>query len=226
MIYKFKVAYTKLGIGTAPSSAPVCTVVDSANNKLADAQATTALANLPGVYLYSYTGAAGLDLIALFHTTDASMDQQDLYSYTSHLLTTNLDAPISAVDTVVDTIDGKIDNLDGDVSDVFDDVGDVQTVVDLILTDTGTTLPALINTRSTLGVGAITWIYNLVDEHAVPIADATVWVSSDLAGAVVLASGLTDAAGNVTFYLDAGTVYVWCQKSGYNFTNPDTEVVS
>jgi hypothetical protein len=198
MIYKFKVAYTKLGIGTAPSSAPVCTVVDSADNILANAQATTALANLPGVYLYSYTGAAGLDLIALFHTTDASMDQQDLYSYTSDLLTTNLNAPL-------DTIDANVDS---------------------ILTDTGTTLPALINTRITLGVGAITWTYNLVDEHAVPIADATVWVSSDLAGTTVLASGVTDAAGNVTFYLDAGTVYVWCQKSGYNFTNPDTEVVS
>lgn len=176
MIYKFKAAYTKLGIGTAPSSAPVCTVVDSSDNILANAQASTALANLTGVYLYSYTGAAGLDLVALFHTTDSSMDQQDLYSYTSDLITTNLDAKVSL--------------------------------------------------RSTLGVGAITWTYNLVDNLAVPIADATVWVTSDLAGTNVIASGITDALGNVSFYLDAGTVYIWCQKSGYNFTNPDTEVVS
>lgn len=80
MIYKFKVAFTKLGVGTAPSSAPVCTVVDADDNILASAQATVALANLPGVYLYSYTGASGLDLVALFHTTDATVDQQDLYA--------------------------------------------------------------------------------------------------------------------------------------------------
>jgi len=30
----------------------------------------------------------------------------------------------------------------------------------------------------------------------------------------------------VTFYLDTGTVYVWRQKSGWNFTNPDTETVA
>jgi len=36
----------------------------------------------------------------------------------------------------------------------------------------------------------------------------------------------TNASGVVTFYLDAGTYYVWSQKSGWTFTNPDTEVVS
>ena len=118
MIYKFKAAYTKAGVGTVPSSAPVCTVLDSANNILANAQGTTALTNLTGVYLYSYNGNAGLDLIALFHTTDATIDQQDLYSYTSDLITTNIDAPISTIDTIVDEI----------------------------LVDTGTTLDVKINT--------------------------------------------------------------------------------
>jgi len=76
------------------------------------------------------------------------------------------------------------------------------------------------------GSGAITWVYNLLDPLSAPIADAMVWVTSDIGGAHILASGRTDAYGNVTFYLDAGTVYVWCQKAGMNFTNPDTEVVS
>ena len=99
--YKFKAGYTKLGIATAPSVAPVCTVVDSNNNVLASAQATTALSNLTGVYLYSYTGAVGLDVVALFHTTDASMDQQDLFSYVPDILTTNIDGLISAIPAAV-----------------------------------------------------------------------------------------------------------------------------
>jgi len=176
MIYKFKVVYKKLGIGTAPSSAPVCTVVDSSDNVLINAQAAIALTNLTGVYLYSYTGAAGLDLVGLFHTTDATMDYQDLYSYTSDLITTNVDAKIS--------------------------------------------------TRATLGVGAVEWIYNVKNNLGANLADVTVWVSDGIGGTNILASGLTDAYGNITFYLDAGTVYVWCHKSGINFSNPDTEVVA
>lgn len=95
-IYKFKAAFTKEGVGTAPSPDATCTVVDSANNVLANAQAVTLLSNLLGVKLYSYTGADGLDLIALFHTSDTTMDQQDLYSYTPDKITTNLNAAISS----------------------------------------------------------------------------------------------------------------------------------
>ena len=80
----------------------------------------------------------------------------------------------------------------------------------------------------TLGAGAITWTYTLTSSVAPndPIADADVWVTSDLAGNNILASGKTNSSGVVTFYLDAGTVYVWRQKSGWDVTNPDTEVVS
>jgi hypothetical protein len=143
-----------------------------------------------------------------------------------------------------------IANLDGDVADVFDDVGDVQTIVDAILLDTGTTLDDIVDSikaktdnlpsdpadESLLeaaiatigggGAGTITWVYNLKDNLGANIPDATIWVTSDAAGITILASGLTDTYGNVTFYLDAGTVYVWGQKSGYNFTNPDLETVS
>ena len=44
-------------------------------------------------------------------------------------------------------------------------------------------------------------------------------------GANVVASGRTDMNGQITFYLDSGTAYFWRQKSGFNFTNPDTEIV-
>jgi len=77
------------------------------------------------------------------------------------------------------------------------------------------------------GAGAITWVYTLTDaDTSNPIADADIWVTTDEAGTNVIASGKTDQYGKVTFYLDAGTVYVWRQKSGWDFDNPDTEVVS
>lgn len=75
--------------------------------------------------------------------------------------------------------------------------------------------------------GAISWDYTLTDAgDGTPIDGAEVWVTTDLAGANVVASGTTNTSGVVTFMLDAGTYYIWCKKSGYNFTNPDTEVVS
>lgn len=76
------------------------------------------------------------------------------------------------------------------------------------------------------GAGANEWTYTLTEEGSGdPIADADVWVSTDSAGGNVVASGRTDANGDITFYLDSGTVYVWRQKSGWNFTNPDVESV-
>jgi hypothetical protein len=98
-VYTFKCAYTKLGIATNPSVAPLCTVVDTANNVLANAQATTALANLTGVYLYSYSGADDLDLIGKFSTTDISVDMQDLFSYTPNQIVNKLDARVSSRST-------------------------------------------------------------------------------------------------------------------------------
>jgi len=82
--YKFKATFTKAGVATTPSSAATIKVVDSADNILvAAATATTALTNLAGCYIYSYSGADGLDLIGRFTTTDTTMDQIDLDSYTA-----------------------------------------------------------------------------------------------------------------------------------------------
>lgn len=77
------------------------------------------------------------------------------------------------------------------------------------------------------GGGANTWTYTLTSTVLPnpPIADADVWVTTDVAGTNVVASGKTNAAGVVTFYLDAGAIFVWRQKSGWNFVNPDLENV-
>jgi len=73
------------------------------------------------------------------------------------------------------------------------------------------------------GAGATSTTYTLTDGTN-PIADADVWVTTDEAGSNVVASGTTNDSGEVTFMLDSGTTYyVWRQKAGWDFTNPDTE---
>jgi len=89
------------------------------------------------------------------------------------------------------------------------------------------TASSQIDDLTTQGAGAITWTYTLTDaDTGAPIDGAEIWVTSDSAGLYVTASGTTDDDGVATFYLDAGTVYVWRKKAGYNFTNPDEETVS
>ncbi len=77
------------------------------------------------------------------------------------------------------------------------------------------------------GSGGITFTYTLTSsEGGAPIPDASVWATNDAAGNNVLASGVTNTDGEVVFFLDAGTIYVWRQKAGWNFVNPDTETVA
>ena len=76
------------------------------------------------------------------------------------------------------------------------------------------------------GSGAVSWTYTLTSSvDSAPIPDAQVWVTTDIAGIIIVASNTTDSFGKVTFMLDAGTYYVWRQKTGFDFVNPDTEVV-
>ena len=78
------------------------------------------------------------------------------------------------------------------------------------------------------GTGATEFTYNVTDEDSGdPIAQVLVWVTTDNdAEGNLVASGYTDTWGDVVFYLDAGTYYLWRQKVGYDFENPDTETVT
>lgn len=77
------------------------------------------------------------------------------------------------------------------------------------------------------GSGAVSFPVTINDEDGDPIDGVEVWITTDSAGTNVVAGTLsTDASGLATFMLDAGTYYLWRQKSGYNFTNPVTIVVS
>jgi hypothetical protein len=91
--------------------------------------------------------------------------------------------------------------------------------------DTLETLSDEISTRATLGAGGTAKVYTVLF-GAVPIANCEVWATTDLAGSNVVASGITNDFGKVTFMLDSGTYYIWKKHPDYDFlTDPDIEVV-
>ncbi len=82
-----------------------------------------------------------------------------------------------------------------------------------------TNLDAKVSTRITLGAGAVSKTLT-IDDGTNPLDGVAVWVTSDVAGTNAVASGTTDSLGHVTFMLDAGTYWVWCQLAGTTFSNP------
>ena len=80
---------------------------------------------------------------------------------------------------------------------------------------------------------AIEFTYTITDSGTgLPIEGVEVRFSTDSAGSNTVWIGFTDAFGVARDTsdnlprLDAGTYYVWRKKSGYTFSDPDTEVVS
>jgi len=100
------------------------------------------------------------------------------------------------------------------------------------LTFTGTVEEAvLINLEapdSTVGAGSLAFTVTVTDSiTALPLAGASVWVTTDVAGAnVVAGTATTNALGVVVFYLDPGPYYLWVQHEGYTGTNPTSITVS
>jgi len=79
----------------------------------------------------------------------------------------------------------------------------------------------------TTGKGGPGWTYTLTDSSTgLPIAGAAVWATTDAAGVNIVAYDTTNESGQVTFYISSGTYYIWRQKVGYTFNDPDVEVAS
>lgn len=84
------------------------------------------------------------------------------------------------------------------------------------------------------GALEITYTVRVDDEDSgAVLAGVDVWITSDAAGSLVVWRGVTDAngvlretAGSSKPWLDAGVWYFWREKSGYTFSNPDTETFS
>lgn len=79
--------------------------------------------------------------------------------------------------------------------------------------------------RRAYGLGSLTCTLT-VEDNGNKLDGVDVWVTSDLAGTNIVARNYTNSLGVVTFYLDAGTYYVWKALSGYTFTNPEAITVS
>lgn len=82
---------------------------------------------------------------------------------------------------------------------------------------------------SGLGEGAITYtVLVQKPDDSTPLEDCSVWVSTDALGDTVVAgTRTTNANGEVTFCLDAGTYYFWRYHASYSFdTNPTQLTVS
>ena len=76
------------------------------------------------------------------------------------------------------------------------------------------------------GSGSVTWTYLVTDAltHN-PVDGVWVNVTTDMAGTNIIAQAVTNALGQVVFYSNPGTYYMWSYRSGYMFANPDTEIV-
>ena len=80
---------------------------------------------------------------------------------------------------------------------------------------------------SNVGAGALSCTWTQKDEGGTPMDNVQVWISEDIGGTNIIAGTLlTNSSGEVTFMLDANTYYVWREKAGYNFANPQTWAVS
>jgi len=196
---------TGYSLAVSPALASVCTEA-----RLANLDATiSSRSTLTAVGVWSYATRT----LSSFGTLISG-----IWSYVTRTLTgaTNITSDGNTIDqTKIVKLDATISSrlaTSGYTAPDNASIADIKTKVD--------SLPSI-------GTGAIAFVYTLTNsEDDLPIADADVWVTTDVTGNDVIASGSTDQNGQVIFYLDAGTVYVWRQKSGWNFTNPDVEVVS
>jgi hypothetical protein len=112
--YKFRAGYTKLGTATAPSAAPTINILDATGGTLVLTAGTpTSYAAMVGAYSYTYTGVSGMNLIGLFHTTDTSMDQQDLFCVDVEITATGGGTAGSGAVTWAVTVNDGTSPLDG-----------------------------------------------------------------------------------------------------------------
>ena len=80
---------------------------------------------------------------------------------------------------------------------------------------------------SNVGAGGVETTIAIDDPDGTPLQGVEVWITTDVSGSnTVAGSAYTDNFGQATFYLDAGTYYVWKQKPGYEFSNPASITVS
>ena len=160
------------------------------------------------------TISAKADLTALTSLTDAHADNK---AYEIGHGYYRLDIPDAA--SATGAVSGTLIIVDGSSTPAV-----LPTTVDYQLVD-----------RILFTAGAIEVTYTMyTDEDAETglIEGVEIFITTDSGGTNVIWAGTTDAngvlreSGGSKPWLDAGTYYFWRKKSGYTFTNPDTEVVA
>ena len=193
---------------------------------------TAASATEHGDGLYAYTLASGSVnaeglYAAVFKTATATVDQQHLPSL-----------------WIVGT--AGVENLDAAVSTRLATSGytapttpPTAAAIRAEIDSNSTRLDAAVSTRATPaqvvsavaavagGGGSVSYTQNVTDNASNPLDGVSVTVRTGTSVALTpSASGTTNAFGNVTFMLDPGTYYIWCQRAGTNFTNPTAITVA
>lgn len=147
-------------------------------------------------------------------------------------LSATLGTPV-ALDGGARTIAGMLtkmadDNAGGSFDATYDSLNKVKAAV---ASEVDTVLSAAHGAGSWAGtiVGddSVEWTYTVYQEDGVtPLPDCRVWVTTDTAGQNVVAGPyVSDYFGVVTFILNTGPHYIWRRKTGWQFDNPDFEVV-
>jgi len=195
-------------------------IIDLSNDSVVVNDAAMSEIGTRGVYKYNFS-SYDEDKNYLYITDAGAAMGDDQYQYSTN--NKNLDKIKATIDAYLDM---AISTINGQIVTLISDVNDIEITLTSIETTVNTYLDQKIS-QTGLGNGNTSVTYTVVDQDSNPLSGVEVDVraTNDITADVV-ASGVTNDAGEVTFYLDSGvTYYLWRKKSGYNFTEPDTEDV-
>jgi len=219
--YAFYVA-SKQGVTALTVTVDVWRVNTSASpTQIVTAGSATAVGG--GLYLYQLASASVTvegEYIAIFKTTSATPDQQEIPAIwvVSKAGTEYLDASVaSRLPTASYTAPSSVTSLQADVT----------TILGRTDVATSTRLATSAYAPST-GSGSSTYVVTIRQPDGLTaIEGCAVWISTDSAGATVVAGTLyTSAAGVATFTIDPGAYYLWRQLGGWKFSNPTAITVT
>ena len=176
-----------------------------------------------GLYLYQLASASVTvegEYVAIFKTASTTPDQQHIPAIwvVSKAGTEYLDASVaSRLPTASYTAPSSVTSLQADVT----------TILGRTDVATSTRLASSAYAPAT-GSGSSTYVVTILQPDGLTaIEGCAVWISTDSAGATVVAGTLyTSAAGVATFTIDPGAYYLWRQLGGWNFSNPTAITVT
>lgn len=130
--------------------------------------------------------------------------------------------------SAVEVIAGEVGQLSVDVAAVqnsIDELGFTLSAEDIEEIVAGIVAAPEIS-RLAEGTGSVQYTYAVLGPGDVPIPNARVSVYSNSGLTMLVARGTTNDFGIKVFYLDPGTYYFVVRATGWDFENPDMEVVS